>query len=216
MANPNIPKKEWKCKAQDCSGTKNRGRGYCHKHYYRFMKYGNTYQSQRNPNDIIVEGDLTWIILRDNDLKEIGRTVIDSNDYELIKGYKWHLTSKGYASANPVHSTALGVEHLILGVAPSRTIMPDHKNRNPLDNRRSNLRKCVQKQNMQNKPMPANNASGYKGVYLKSKAKWEASIRVDGKLIFLGYFKDKIEAAKSYNRAAVKYFGEFACINDVN
>lgn len=29
----------------------------------------------------------------------------------------------------------------------------------------------------------------------------------------LGYFKDKLEAAKAYNEAAVNYFGEFARLN---
>jgi hypothetical protein len=33
------------------------------------------------------------------------------------------------------------------------------------------------------------------------------------KRIELGYFRDEIEAAKAYDRAAMKYHGQFACLN---
>jgi len=34
-------------------------------------------------------------------------------------------------------------------------------------------------------------------------------------LVFLGLFHDKSEASKAYNEAAIKYFGEFAKLNEV-
>ncbi len=34
--------------------------------------------------------------------------------------------------------------------------------------------------------------------------------------ISLGYFDDEIEAGRAYNTAAIKYFGEFAKLNEVN
>lgn len=35
------------------------------------------------------------------------------------------------------------------------------------------------------------------------------------KTIWLGYFEDETKAAKAYNIAAVRYFGEFANINSL-
>lgn len=53
-----------------------------------------------------------------------------------------------------------------------------------------------------------NNTSGFNGVSWKEKnKKWQASI--------IGIFEDKLEAARAYNKAALKYFGEFANLNAI-
>ena len=71
-----------------------------------------------------------------------------------------------------------------------------------------------------NAPRPAgvrhNNTSGYTGVgWRKSAKRWIAYITVDQKFIFLGYYDTPEEAALAYNRAATKYRGEFAVLNEV-
>lgn len=54
----------------------------------------------------------------------------------------------------------------------------------------------------------------YKGVsWKKDICKWTAKIGVDYKSIYLGCFENEIEAAKAYDEAAMKYHGEFACLN---
>ena len=59
-----------------------------------------------------------------------------------------------------------------------------------------------------------NNISGFKGVY-KYPNGWQARIGVSGKEIALGVYKKKTEAAKTYNKAAIKYYGGFADLNEV-
>lgn len=87
----------------------------------------------------------------------------------------------------------------------------DHIDGNRTNNKFSNLRRATTKENARNTKYRGG-VSGYKGVQPSLK-KWVARIKVDGKQINLGTFDDKIEAAKAYDKAAVKYFGSFAKIN---
>jgi hypothetical protein len=87
----------------------------------------------------------------------------------------------------------------------------DHINRNPLDNRRSNLRPATQQQQNCNQGKQSNNTSGVRGVgWHKFKQKWRARIKLNGKRLELGYF-DNLEDATRVRRAAeLKYHEEFA------
>ena len=60
------------------------------------------------------------------------------------------------------------------------------------------------------------NTSGFKGVYWSKWCNlWRARIKVYGENIQIGYFKEKVAAAKAYNDAAKKHHGEFAHINSI-
>ncbi len=87
----------------------------------------------------------------------------------------------------------------------------DHENHNKSDNRICNLRDGTHSNNQHNRNAYANNTSGYKGVsWHKGHIKWKASIRVNGKLIHLGYFQSAEEARDAYNNAAPIYHGKYA------
>lgn len=94
--------------------------------------------------------------------------------------------------------------------------MPDaeHKNMNRADNKWDNLREASRSQNMGNGKARITNKSGFKGVWWDSaRRKWGAGITVAYKKLALGRFSSSIEAARAYDEAALKHFGEFARLN---
>ena len=92
----------------------------------------------------------------------------------------------------------------------------DHIDGNGLNNQHSNLRIATRSQNLANRGSQENNTSGYKGVcWNKKLQKWIAKICIKGETIHIGCFIDKFEAARAYNIAAGRLFGEYAKLNEL-
>ena len=105
--------------------------------------------------------------------------------------------------------------HRLVMDAPKK-VQVDHIDGNKLDCRRTNLRLCTHAGNMRNCRMRKNNTSGRKGVsWHRKSGKWQAQIRVNGKLIHIGLFEFPDEAATAYDQAAMKLHGEFALTNEM-
>ena len=103
----------------------------------------------------------------------------------------------------------------ILGLTDPK-IQCDHRDGNGLNNTRSNLRACSQKENLYNHRKYSTNTSGMAGIsWHKYARKWNARITVDGKTTSLGYFNSLEAAAEAYNLAAVKVHGDFARLNQL-
>ncbi|MGM0815326.1 MAG: hypothetical protein ACQEUO_07360 [Bacillota bacterium] len=86
-------------------------------------------------------------------------------------------------------------------------IQVDHIMRDTLDNCRWALRKVTPSENSQNKRVPSNNTSGHRGVYWNGRrSMWEARLDVNRKTIYLGYYKNKLDAAKARKEAEKKYW----------
>jgi hypothetical protein len=153
-------------------------------------------------------------------------TVIDVADADLAQ-YKWlALYSKSYADGGkyladrhvPIPGTSRQMHQLMhrvilsrmLGRELLRTERVDHKDLNPLNNRRSNLRLATPAQNVVNSPTRSDNSSGYKGVTFKKDAgKWCARVSNRGKRIHLGYFDTAEDAYEAYCKAASEIYGEY-------
>lgn len=87
--------------------------------------------------------------------------------------------------------------------------MIDHIDGDRANNRFANLREADAHQNGANRKKPRNyGASGFKGVSRKP-GHWQASIRVHGRLLFLGKFESAEKAHAAYIAAANQHFGEF-------
>ena len=138
--------------------------------------------------------------------------LVDDEDYLFISQWKWFF-NKGYAfrsTKNPAKTIPM---HRAILCPPIGTFC-DHINGNGLDNRRKNLRVCSNSENQMNRRIPSNNKSGYKGVFWHGKDKiWISVLKINKKAVYLDRCTRKIDAAKSYDVGALKYFGEFARLN---
>lgn len=142
--------------------------------------------------------------------------LVDDEDFERTNALKWdaHKRQGGpfYAYRNKNETCRHGKMHRFIMDAPDGMEI-DHKDGNPLDNRKCNLRICSHAQNTRNQ-RHKKGSSIYKGVYWdKKNEKWMASITFNYKTIWLGRHADEIEAAKVYDEKAKELFGEFARLN---
>ena len=80
---------------------------------------------------------------------------------------------------------------------------------------KANLRLATCAQNTYNRRcFRKDKSSKYKGLSWRKQRKiWAVTICYKRKNIIIGYFKDEIQAAKAYDKAAKKYHGEFASSN---
>lgn len=144
---------------------------------------------------------------------------MDDCDFQELSKYKWcafRTDGKFYAVRSVNRSQLVFMHRQIAGTPKGKKT--DHWDGDGLNNTRKNLRVCSHSQNMRNRVVLSKaNTSGYKGVafYKRSETdkKWGARIVVNKKLIHLGMFSDKEEAARAYDAAATIQFGQFARLN---
>lgn len=146
-------------------------------------------------------------------MKEIKLTkgmvaLVDDEDFDRVNAFKWHVTitrGKSYARARVLgvktymHSFLLGTKGI------------DHRDGDGLNNQRSNLRLATQSQNLCGKRCWGK--SGMKGVWFwKKRGVYQVKCgRGNSKTI--GQFPTLELAAKAYDEAALKLYGEFARTN---
>lgn len=159
-------------------------------------------------NKYEINGDQTIIYLKYKGATI--ETIIETKDLdELIAlDVKWHawkptrMNGKCYVKANA--KSVNGFKKVIylhrIICKPPEDLLVDHINRNPLDNRRSNLRPATHQMNMNNRD--------YKNIgvsFHKSTNKWKAYIRVDGKQKQLGRFMSEEDAKNAVSEARIKF-----------
>ncbi len=136
---------------------------------------------------------------------------IDEADLPAVSMYPWKLGPKGYVETCvgkfPKQKT-LTLHKFLLGPAPSDLVW-DHENRDPMDNRRINLRLVTRSVNVRNAKRHRSNTSGIRGVHWDSRKKrWRASITVNWKNIHGHFHRDIADAAAERRRMEVEHWGE--------
>lgn len=146
--------------------------------------------------------------------------LVDDADYPWLMQFCWspNLAAPGRFYAE----TRTGGHRVYMHKLLTGYRETDHRDRDSLNNQRSNLRDTSRQQNLANRGKyrrdpHAASGSKYKGVHYHGEPqrvkRWQATITVNGKQKSLGYFCAEEGAAFAYDRAAREYFGEYACTN---
>ncbi len=150
--------------------------------------------------------------------------IVDDIDYEKLSRFMWQAAKKKYKKVVygftvqrscrcPFNQKRTIFMHRQIMSCPRGKVV-DHIDHNPLNNQRTNLRICSKGKNNLNKLPYAKGSSKYKGVsWHYPLRKWRSQIQLNNQRHSLGYFIDEIKAAKIYDIAAKKLFGEFAHLN---
>ena len=155
-----------------------------------------------------ITGDIATIPLGNG-----GVTIIDLADLDLI-GWRswWREDGPNTAYAVTQHIGKHLRMHNIIFPVPA-PLLVDHRDRDGLNNRRLNLREGTKGQNGQNR-WERNAKSNFKGAaFHRHSGLYHATINVPGRQISLGYFRDPADAARAYDAAAIKHFGQYAVTN---
>lgn len=145
--------------------------------------------------------------------------MVDDCDFEHLIKFRWHIlkgkrTNYCKIMTGKRDNRKSVLMHRFL-LNPSKGMEVDHVDGNGLNNQKSNLRICTAAQNrsnqIRNRP---NKTSKFKGVsWNRESKKWVSNIQHNKNPMFLGFFSNEIEAAKSYDQAAKECFKEFAYLN---
>ena len=197
-----------KCSVEGCN-NKHKAKGYCVKHYRQMQRRGQIIDITKDKNEIIEYEDYAEVILYNQKKEEVARAMIDLEDVDKIKSYRW-----GFAQGYAYNGKCKLYLHRLVMDCPDDMVV-DHINHNTLDNRKCNLRVCTQKQNSMNmSKQKINCSSQYKNIYWnKQISRWVVQITVNGKKKHIGSYTNEIEASIEADRAMLLYQGLYANLN---
>jgi hypothetical protein len=147
-----------------------------------------------------LKGAIAFIDLADKD------TVLDGNG-------RWFAQDVGagklyvcrHVPVAPYKTRLIYLHRLLLNVP-----LIDHRDRNGLNNCRSNIRPASRSANGHNL-VSRRGSSKFKGVYLRNDTKkWQARITIDGETYQLGCFSSETDAALAYDKISTEKMGEFS------
>jgi hypothetical protein len=166
----------------------------------------------------VIDEDTSILWVKKNG-KEI-KTLISTKYIDTIMNFNWFImgqtaTQQGYVGFSrriKGRTIYYKLHRLILEVEDEKVFV-DHINRDRFDNRKCNLRIATRSENSRNMSKQKLTKHKYKGIRITNSGKFECTIFVNGKPIYLGCFLTELEAVKVYDENAALYHGEFAATN---
>lgn len=141
---------------------------------------------------------MSFIPLRRRSGEIAAHAVVDDIDADLAR-VRWHLGASGYAVRSEWYGSAprCRTVHLhrevLARMGHADAPEGDHKDRDKLNCRRSNLRPATRTVNNQNRVIA--NATGFRGVTALPSGRFRASLIIAGRRVHLGVFETALEAA---------------------
>lgn len=127
-------------------------KGYCTKHYAQIQHHGKIINTIYDKNEIIKHDDYAEIIVRNKQGAIKGKALIDLDDVDKCKRFKWGMYSNGYFYGNINKILRIRLHRFVLGLDDwNINNEVDHINRNRADNRKSNLRIVNRSDNNKNR-----------------------------------------------------------------
>lgn len=187
------------CIVEDCNKPVHCGGKYCGKHYTQLRNYKRIKERTIfDKNNITIKGDIAYIDVYDLNNNVKNQIIIDTEDIDKIKDYKWNINTSGYAYCRSISKT---IHSIIVGVNEiykcKNNLEIDHINRNKLDNRKCNLRLVTRSEN---------NVNTKKKGYRLENGFYVVRVKVKGKTVFKASFSKEEYAIEARKRAIKKYY----------
>lgn len=188
----------------------------CNKHMHQLHKYG--YFKDNNPrtqNDLNefrkIDKNTIEFDVYDTNSEINGHFIIDAKDLPLVRYHKWRKDSNDrIITGNCTNKHPRRELSRILLNITDPTIKIDHKDCDPFNNKRNNLRVCTQQDNVYNKSFMSNNTSTIIGVsWDKQRERWAPEIRYGRARCHLGRYGKFEEAVLARYTAAELLFQDF-------
>lgn len=201
------------------SNKKIRMGGYtlCSKHMHQLHKYGKFLDAISRTNNDLNDYEISdcgvYFNLYNQKNEFIGKFVVDFADIEKVKYHKWRKSHGHVVTGTSAQGTIRDITHVLLDLTKDdlQSVVVDHIDGDPMNNRKSNLRICKQSENLINKSFMSNNSSGFIGVsFRKNRNMFDPEIRIHDIRCHLGCCKTLEEAVYARYIAEQLVFKEFA------
>ena len=160
-----------------------KGMCLCPKHITQYYRYGRFLERTiYDKNDYEIHGNISEIIIRNKSCDEIARVIIDTEDLDKCLKYKWSIKKSRNTNYAMTHigDSKIFLHRFITEYYGNDDI--DHINRDGLDNRKENLRIVSHSDNVRNQ------SEKRKGIKKVPSGKYQATITMNYKCIYLGTF----------------------------